>query len=48
MIIGTQVAVKCFDRLTHSSSSTPSNESCGSGSSMFPSLATMALSSCVT
>lgn len=31
--------------LTHSSSSTPSKESCGSGSSMLPSLATMALSS---
>lgn len=34
--------------LTHSSSSTPSKDSCGSGSSMFPSLATMALSSWVT
>lgn len=31
--------------LTHSSSSTPSKESCGSGSSRFPSFATMALSS---
>lgn len=31
--------------LTHSSSSTPSKESCGRGSSRFPSLATMALSS---
>ena len=30
--------------LTHSSSSTPSKESCGSGSSRFPSFATMALS----
>lgn len=34
--------------LTHSSSSTPSKDSCGSGSSMFPNLATMALSSWVT
>lgn len=31
--------------LTHSSSSTPSKESCGSGSTRFPSFATMALSS---
>lgn len=31
--------------LTHSSSSTPSKESWGSGSSRFPSLATMAFSS---
>lgn len=31
--------------LTHSSSSTPSKESCGSGSSRFPSFATMALRS---
>lgn len=32
--------------LTHSFSSTPSKESWGSGSSRFPSFATMAFSSC--